>query len=278
MRVLGITIYPVKSTGGLTLQRAEVQRWGLCGDRRWAVVDSSGAKVTARTHPGLLRVSATPVAGGGIAVHAAGMGAPLAIAAPSDSGDPMPVAFSQLDHAVSAGAAGDAWFSELLGEPVRLVWLDDPERRAVAARHGGRPGEVVSLADAAPLLMTTQASLHQLDRWVAEEARARGERAPDPLVMARFRPNLVVDGEAPFAEDDYAEVRVGELRFRVASGCDRCVMTTVDPVTLRRGKEPIRTLARRRSGDGKVWFGVRLVPVEPGTIQVGDAVTALSAE
>ena len=96
--------------------------------------------------------------------------------------------------------------------------------------------------------------------------------------MLRFRPNVVIDGDPgePFAEDAWPFVDLGDVRFRVTAICDRCVMTTVDPVTLARGKEPIRTLAKHRKWDGKTWFGILLVPVlEPGSagvIAVGDAV------
>ena len=97
--------------------------------------------------------------------------------------------------------------------------------------------------------------------------------------MLRFRPNVVVDGEPgePFAEDAWPFVRLGDVRFRVNGVCDRCVMTTIDPVSLARGKEPIRTLAKHRKWDGKTWFGVWLIPdlaASPAdaVVAVGDAV------
>ena len=97
--------------------------------------------------------------------------------------------------------------------------------------------------------------------------------------MIRFRPNVIIDGEAdePFAEDGWPSVRLGAVRFRVSGVCDRCVMTTIDPVSLVRGKEPIRTLAKHRRWDGKTWFGVWLVPDLAGSradavIAVGDDV------
>ncbi len=99
------------------------------------------------------------------------------------------------------------------------------------------------------------------------------------LDMLRFRPNVVVDGDPdqPFAEDAWPFVQLGEVRFRVSGVCDRCVMTTIDPVSLARGKEPIRTLAKHRRWDGKTWFGVWLVPdlaASPAhaTVTVGDTV------
>ena len=89
--------------------------------------------------------------------------------------------------------------------------------------------------------------------------------------MDRFRPNIVLDGvEAPFVEDTWSTVRIGNIEFRFAEHCDRCVLTTIDPRTLAQGHEPLRTLARHRKRDGKTYFGVRLVPLTTGPLRVGD--------
>lgn len=34
--------------------------------------------------------------------------------------------------------------------------------------------------------------------------------------MLRFRPNLVIEGSAPYAEDGWKRIRIGELEFEVA--------------------------------------------------------------
>ncbi len=88
--------------------------------------------------------------------------------------------------------------------------------------------------------------------------------------MNRFRPNVVVDGTTPWAEDDWRSVRIGEIVFRVAKPCSRCVVTTTDQRTAERGKEPLRTLARHRRFGDQLVFGQNLIPQGPGTIRVGD--------
>ncbi|OLL74678.1 Flavodoxin reductase (ferredoxin-NADPH reductase) family 1 [Pseudonocardia sp. Ae168_Ps1] len=96
--------------------------------------------------------------------------------------------------------------------------------------------------------------------------------------MVRFRPNLVVSGAPAWAEDGWRRVRIGDARFRVVKGCARCVLTTVDPVTAVKGREPMVTLARHRRFDKGVWFGMNLVPDDPGTeLHVGDPVEVLDA-
>ncbi|MGH8775638.1 MAG: MOSC domain-containing protein [Jiangellaceae bacterium] len=269
MRVASLHVYPVKSTRGTDLRWATVEPWGLAGDRRWMVVDRDGDLVTGREEPRLLSVTAHVVGPDRLVLegpHAEPMTVVASVA------DPAPVRVWDVVLVASRPSAdADAWFGKLLDRDVRLVYADDPTRRSVNPSTG-RPGDCVSFADGYPLLLTTTASLARLNDWVAEEAALRGESDPAPLVMARFGPSVVVDTVDAFAEDGWRGLRIGAVPFRVAQGCDRCVMTTIDPDTLAKGKEPIRTLARHRSWDGKVWFGVNLIPDRTGTIAVGDPV------
>lgn len=94
--------------------------------------------------------------------------------------------------------------------------------------------------------------------------------------MSRFRPNVVVSGTEAWAEDDWSRIAIGEVTFRVTKMCGRCVVTTTDQDTARRGKEPLRTLARHRRFAGKPVFGQNLVPETRGSLRVGDPVTVLA--
>jgi uncharacterized protein YcbX len=274
--VTRVRLYPVKSLAGVDVATADVEPWGLRGDRRWMVVDASGAVLTARERHALLTVRATPDDEGGVTLGADGS-ASVHVRPPTGPAD-VPVGISRLTRATAAGPAADRWLSDVLAEPVRLVWLDDPTRRPLSPEHGGRPGDPLSLADAGPLLLTSMSSLAQLDVWMREEAAGRGEPEPAALDMRRFRPNVVVDGDLePFVEDSWRSLRLGDVTYRFAEQCDRCVMTTLDPETARGGKEPLRTMARHRRWDGVTWFGVRLAPTSGGTLAVGDEVTVLEA-
>ncbi|TMR06641.1 MOSC domain-containing protein [Nonomuraea turkmeniaca] len=271
MRLASIHFYPVKSTAGHEIHEAEVQPWGLADDRRYMIVDERGGMLTARELPRLLACVAT-VDRGTLTLtgpHAA----PLRVA-PDGVTSAIDVR-GTLIELTDCGDEAARWLSELAGRPVRLKWLDDPTRRPVDPAYG-RPEDRVSLADAYPLLLTSTASLVQLNDWIAEGALERGEEAPEPLPMHRFRPNVVVDGAGtPFAEDEWKRVRIGAVDFRVTKICDRCVLTTIDTATYTKGKEPIRTLSKHRRWDGKVWFGINLIPDGPGRIATGDAVTIL---
>jgi MOSC domain-containing protein len=266
-----IRVYPVKSLGGGSVAEADVEPWGLRHDRRFVVVEQDGTVLTAREEHELLAFGVSPAGDGGVEVTAPD-GARLRVPAPRDGAE-LPVSLSRLDCVRSAGAAADEWLSSRLGRPVRLGFLDDPRRRPVSEAHGGRPGDVLNLSDAGPLLLTTRASLRQLDEWAAEGAAARGEAAPAALSMTRFRPSVVVDGpDPPFAEDGWTTVRIGGVEFRFGEHCDRCALTTIDPETRLAGKEPLRTLARHRRWSRKTWFGIRIIPLGTGRIRVGDEI------
>ena len=279
MHVTRIRVYPVKSFAGVDVESAEVLPWGLAADRRWGVIDMTGEPVTASARNALLALTAQPLAdgsvllsnggiglgvGGAVGSGVSGFGALLRVDLPLADAVPIAVGHSRQGTALPAGAEADEWLSGHLGTAVRLVWQPDPCARALNPAHGGLPGESLSLADAGPLLLTSEASLARLDEWTGSETPS--------LDMVRFRPNVVIDGDEPFAEDGWPFVELGGVRFRVAEVCDRCVVTTIDPVTIARGPEPIRTLAKHRKWDGKTWFGIRLIPETSGVIAVGDTV------
>jgi uncharacterized protein len=269
MRVTQIYRYPVKSCRGEPVEAATVEPWGLAGDRRWMLVDQAGDLVTARECPPLVLV--TPrTSGDRIEATAPGMPPLRAVA----HGPVVPVRVWNTEVLATPAADADPWFSEYLRVPVRLVYLDDPTRRAVNPSYS-QPEDRVSFADGYPLLVASETSLAQLNEWIAAGPLAH----EGPLPMTRFRPNLVLAGDTPaFDEDRWRVVRIGSVVFRAPKGCDRCVLTTIHPDTAAKGKEPIATLARHRKWDGKVWFGVNLIPDGPApddAIKTGDLVEIL---
>jgi uncharacterized protein YcbX len=271
-RVAQIMIYPVKSAGGVPVSRSAVEPWGLRDDRRWVVVDDDGVRLDAKRHRAIMGITAAPGPDGGLVLAAPGL-PDLEVPVPTEAGGKVPIDLYDLGWARSAGPAADDWVSRAVDRPVRLVWLDDPGRRPMSASHGGRVGDTVSLADLAPLLLATTASLRQFDAWAGAVAEERGEPAPPPLDFRRFRPNVLLDTDEPFVEDGWDRVQVGDVSFRLAEHCDRCAITLVDPTTLASGMEPLRTLDRHRRRDGRTWFGLRVVPCNRGTLSLGDPVT-----
>jgi uncharacterized protein YcbX len=275
IRLDGIHLHPVKSTAVRPVLHGDVEPWGLRGDRRWMVVDAAGECVTARTDHRLLSVTADtpatePALAAALRLTAPGR-EPLEVEVPRGPAVPVTVHGRGLEG-VAAPDEAAAWFSAVLGrDDLRLVHVHSP--RPLSPTHG-RPGEATAFADAYPVTLASRASLARLREWVSATAAERSEEPRSPLPVERFRPNLVVDGDLePFEEDHWPRVHVGAVVFRVAKPVDRCVLTTIDPSTLERGHEPIRTLAKHRKWDGATWFAVQLVPESVGEVRVGDEVT-----
>ncbi|MCX4572758.1 MOSC domain-containing protein [Streptomyces sp. NBC_01571] len=267
-----IHVHPVKSFRGQSPRDALVEPWGLAGDRRWALIDDGGKVVTQRQQPRLARAAAELVPGG-VRLSAPDR-APLSVPVP----EPKAADRATLDlfgdkvEAVLAGPAAHVWCSEYLGSETRLVHLDDPATRRPVDPEYGRPGETVSFADGYPLLLTTLASLDALNSLIAQ-----GDHAHEgPLPMDRFRPNVVVSGTTAWSEDAWTRVTIGEVAFRVAKMCGRCVVTTTDQDTAERGREPLRTLGRHRRFGSRLIFGQNLVPESTGIVRVGDPVRVVA--
>jgi len=258
-------VYPLKSVRGQARHEAAVEPWGLCGDRRWMLVDQVGRFITQREEPRLALVAAAPLPDCGLRITAPGR--PELVVGVPVPGATMPVTlWRDKVEAVTAGAEAAAWFSAYLGSAAALVHLDQPAHRRPVDPGFGRPGETVSFADGFPLLVTTTASLHALNSLIGE-----GDHAGEgPLPMDRFRPNAVIAGSEPWAEDGWHRIRIGEVVFRAVKPCSRCVVTTTDQRTAERGKEPLRTLARHRRFGGQLVFGQNLIPEHRGTLRVGD--------
>lgn len=274
LRAIGI--HPVKSTAIRHVPRADVRPWGVAGDRRWMVVDRAGTLVTARELHTLFSITAdtpqtVPAARGALRLSADGHES-IDVDEPTD--EPIPVRLHSHDLlARPASPEANDWVREVLGQDdLVLVWCDDPTRRALNPSYS-EPGDHTAFADGYPVTLASLDSLARLNDWIVEDALLRGEEPQPPLPIERFRPNLVVEGAEPFAEDAWTRVCVGDVRFRKAKAVDRCVMTTISLLDLSTGKEPIRTLARHRMWDHKTWFAVHLIPETTGAIKLGDPVT-----
>lgn len=236
---------------------------GFVADRRWMIADANGRFVTQRELSELALVD-TALDGERLTVSAPGLPA-LDLPIAYELGPSRTVEVWQ-DRAVGVvHALGSEWFSNYLGGSYELVYMPEAHQRQVNPSRANL-GDIVSFADAYPFLLISEASLADLNA-----------RLEAPLAMERFRPNIVIGDTAPFAEDEFSRVRIGEISFRGVKRCERCVVTTIDPLTGERGREPLRTLARYRLSEQKVWFGMNLIHDQGGVLRVGDAVAEISA-
>lgn len=269
IRVSGLFLYPAKSLRGFPVATAAVDDLGFAGDRRFLVVDETGRFLTQRTVPRMALV-ATALSDGLLHLSAEEVGTLAVPVAPDPSAPTISVSvWSHADLlAEDCGEESAAWLGEILGTRCRLVRIGPDFHRPVT-KEQARPGDLFSFADGAPLLVTTTASLDELNRRIHENG---GE----PVPMDRFRPNLVLEGSEPFAEDGWAGLEIAGVRFRAAGACERCIVTTADQLTSQRGKEPLKTLASFRRdprSTSSVLFGLNLIQGDKsGLVSVGDLV------
>jgi uncharacterized protein YcbX len=261
VRLTGIWIYPVKSLRGARHASAEVENCGLAGDRRWMLVDGNDRFYSQRELPQMSQIAAR-YDDDGLVLSTAGMAA-LRVPVPRGGVPRRVTVWRDALPALDAGDAAADWLEQALGLRCRLMYQDNPAVRPVDAAYA-RPGDAVNLADGFPVLLASVESLGDLNRRLANKVE-----------MLRFRPNLIVEGAAPWAEDGWRRLRIGSVVLRVAKPCDRCVMTTIDPATGERPdpEEPMRTLKTfRRDETGRVLFGQNLIPEVMGAVREGTEV------
>ncbi len=257
--ISGLFIYPIKSLGGIELDTVWVTDRGFQYDRRWMLVDAAGRFLTQREYPkmALLQVQ---LEGDQLLVYHKTKPAEsfrIPMAAPPASPELIVQIWEDTVPAVSVMEAADHWFSRQLGMDCRLVYMPDSSRREVDPRYAANK-EITSFSDAYPILLIGQASLNDLN--------TRLER---PVPMNRFRPNLVVEGWAPYEEDWVGTFKAGTILFKAVKPCARCVLTTIDQDTAEKGKDPLATLAGYRTQQKKVVFGQNLLHNGQGYLQKG---------
>lgn len=271
MRVASIHVYPVKALRGLPASAVDVEPRGIAGDRRAMIVDADGVFVTQREVPALATI-AVEEDGHGILLR--GPSGTIRVAPPKAGRRRRVRVWQDTVDALAGDEETDARLSEWTGQRVALVHMDDASRRRVDASWAA--DAETSFSDGFPLLVAGAASLEALNARIV----ARGGVA---VPMARFRPNLVVETDEPFAEDLWARIAVGDVELDLVKPCARCVVTTTDQETghVAADNEPLATLAKfRRSRDRRapgVLFGWNAVPRTSGGMHAGQAVEVVEA-
>jgi uncharacterized protein YcbX len=246
-----ITIYPVKSLDGVDVAEARVLPGGaLEHDRRWQLVDMEGRVVNAKRTPLCHAIRAEfDLAGteqggdgpppGGNVIHLAID--PAALRARAIPGVTRLAALAAASFPLVPGPAGPCgWLGEALGAGVLLMERPD----------GGFPDD----RDAPGPTLISTASLAEVARWFGfdlDEARRRFranleiggcDAFWEDVLASPARPELqpsLLDLDPAEPADPYAdlpppeplEFTVGEVRFRAANVCRRCVVPSRDSRT-----------------------------------------------
>lgn len=262
LTVSELYIYPIKSLGGITLNTATLTDRGFEYDRRWMLVDENDKFLSQRevNTMALLKIQLT---GRGLLVKNTGVqGAELLIPFEPTISETLTVTvWSNHCRAQRVSDAADAWFSEQLGLPCKLVYMPDNTHRFVDGRYAHNK-EITSFSDGFPLLLISQASLDDLN-----------SRLETPLPMNRFRPNIVFKGGTAFQEDSMKHFEINGISFYAVKPCARCTITTIDQQTAEKAKEPLKTLSTYRTKNKKILFGQNLLFHGTGSITIGDTIT-----
>ena len=262
--ISSLIYYPIKACRGFEVDTAKIERMGLQHDRRMMIVTPNGGFLTQREHPRLALV--TPKLNDGT----------LELTAPDydsiqvgiqTTGVPVSVDVwkSEGIQAIDQGEEAAQWFSDWLGMDVRLVHIADGYIRRVSQEYAVQPDDHTGFADGYPILLTSEEGLQDLN-----------SRLTSPVRMNRFRPNMVVKGCEPFAEDTWNKIRAGDVELAVVKPCARCVVTTIDKNTLETSKEPLKTLGKYRKQKLGAIFGQNVIPVNEGLLRLGMTVEVLS--
>lgn len=234
-RVASLHIYPVKSCRGIDVQDALITPTGLQWDRRWMMVKPDHEFITQRSHPRLATITVS--VGKGRLVLAAGGHAPLVVDTDHGGARLRVRIWKDECEAIDAGSAAAAWLGQVLGDELRLVRIDENAPRHANPAWVGPTPQPVNFTDGYPVLMISNESLAELNG-----------RLPEPIPMARFRPNVVIEGVAAYAEDEMALFRMGPVVLRGVKHCTRCSVTTTDQMSGAPDphQQPLRALGKYR--------------------------------
>lgn len=216
--VAALFVYPVKSTRGIEKSRVRVAATGFEWDRQWMLIDGKGTFLSQRTHPQLARIvpQVTPTA---LVLNMPGLpslSVPLSV-----GGESLSVRVHR-DPCVGVDQGREAaeWTSRALGQPVRLVRVPSVTERHANPEFAGTVPAPMGFADGYPVLVCNEASLHELN-----------ERMPEAVPMERFRPNIILRGLPPWAEDRIDALQFGALTLRLVKPCVRCTIPSIDQCT-----------------------------------------------
>jgi uncharacterized protein len=262
LQVSELFIYPIKSLGGISPSSALVTDRGFRYDRRWMLVDSDNQFMTQRDFAEMTLLQVQVEEDGLKVTH-------------KQKGDSIAIPFETNDETISVQVWSDRvkgivvdkkldeWFSNMLSTSCRLVYMPDQTQRRVDGRYASNK-EITSFSDGYPFLIIGQSSLDDLNNRIEEK-----------LPINRFRPNIVFTSGEPYEEDSLAHFAINDIHFYGVKLCSRCVITTINQDTVKKGNEPLRTLSKYRMKNNKIYFGQNLLHHGEGSIHIGDELEVL---
>jgi len=275
LRVGQLFIHPIKSCGAIAVHEAPLIETGLEYDREWMVVDRHAEFVTQRELPRMALIQPT-LRTSELVLRAPGMLA-LHLQLDAVEGNCRVRVWDDLVDAFDMGDLAAQWFSDFLGRPLRLARFDPDVQRLAKAQWTGNIEARTAFTDAFPLLITSTASLQELNRRIA----AAGH---DAVTMRHFRPNIAIDGIDDAHGEDFIDTLTidsadGPVVIKLVKPCGRCTIPDVNPATAQQGHVVADTMSAYRAEPrigGALAFGQNAVIVTGvgHRLQVGAGVQA----
>ncbi len=258
LRISQLFIHPIKSCGGIAVVEAPLIETGFEFDREWMVVDRDGEMLTQRDLPRMALIQPT-LRASDLVLRAPGMLA-LHLQLDAVEGDCRVRVWNDTVEAFDMGDLAAQWFSDCLGQPLRLARFDPDVQRLASAEWTGKVEARTAFADGFPLLITSTASLAELNRRLTS---AGHEAVP----MQRFRPNIVIDGLDDAHGEDFIDTLTiespdGPVVLKLVKPCSRCTIPDVDPATAAQGHSVSDTMSAYRADPrvgGALTFGQNAV-------------------
>ncbi|CAG9997547.1 unnamed protein product [Clonostachys byssicola] len=296
MKVVALWVSPIKGLRGIRLECADLGPQGIKHDRNFML-----CRVEEGEEPLKLQLSRFPqcalfsqeIVGDSIQVRYNVPEEPLVPPCPEQAEVlevPLGPDITQLRkeevnlhqskvNAYRMGERYDAWFTACFGFPTALFYIGD-ERRPILGTFspdsvqstprpkgwlaalsdymapgtttaGGEPNWL-TFSDCAPFLITTGASL----------ANVSARLAAGDMEMAKFRPNIVLDGEREWEEDFWTKLTLnGRPAFELTKMCVRCTSVNVDYDTGRPARGERGTVLKKLMADRRVDRGAKYSPV-----------------
>jgi uncharacterized protein len=276
LRISQLFIHPIKSCGGIAVQEATLIETGFEYDREWMVVDAQGEFVSQRELPRMALIQPT-LRTSDLLLRAPGMLA-LHLALDAVEGACRVRVWDDTLDAFDMGDLAAQWFSDFLGQRVRLARFDPDARRLASREWTGEHQARTAFSDGFPLLVASTASLAELNRRLA----AAGQ---DAVTMQRFRPNIVIEGIADAHGEDFIDtlsIDDGAVVLKLVKPCGRCTIPDVNPASAEKGHAVADAMAAYRAEPrigGALAFGQNAIVVAgfDGRVRVGARVQATLA-
>ncbi|KAK3131055.1 hypothetical protein QOZ80_6BG0501430 [Eleusine coracana subsp. coracana] len=261
-----ITIYPVKSCQGFSVQSWPLAAGGLKYDREWLLQGSGGEILTQKKVPELSSIHTlidlelgkllieSPKCKHKLQIslleHLTHLSAELDV-------------YGQRYEVQSYGDKINTWFSEAIGRPCTFMRCSSSKYRSctIAGRRNNLCRDTrskLTFVNEGQLLLISEASISDLNsRLRLSNGNGKQQVVIDAM---RFRPNIVTSGSTPYNEDNWKRLRIGDAYFTSMGGCNRCQMINLyqNSGQVVKSKEPLATLASYRRQKGKILFGLLL--------------------